>query len=205
MSPKIKGMSYFPTGPAADLPVPWYLSWERKEAWGGLCGGDAGEVHGGRASEAETRSQKRWSYRVVWPLDRQVLNEEWLQRDSSWMKNVVYCRLCIGAGRAIYSDLTGVRWEPFAVIWSDSMESETAFKRTLGNPFLPWTAFCQKELMSTLHTIFSEALPNSFRLRSSARGVLECARFILFKVYPKRIVFPPHGCEGQFMNFWWGG
>lgn len=125
-----KGMSSFPTGSAANLPVPRYLSRDRKEVRGGHCGGDAGEVHGGRASEAKTRSQKRWSYWVVWPLNRQVLNEEWLQRDSSWMKNVVYCRLCIGAGRAIYSDLTGVRWGPF-----DSMESETAFKRRLGNPF----------------------------------------------------------------------
>lgn len=66
---------------------------------------------------------------MVWPLDRQVLNEEWLQRGNSWMKNVVYCRLCICAGRAVYSDLTSFHRGPFAGIWSASMERQIAWEK----------------------------------------------------------------------------
>lgn len=77
-------------------------------------------------------------------------------------------------------DYVLVQEEPFTVIWLASVESRLQWSdltRWKARPpsregleihFSPWTAYCQKELMSTLHTIFSEALPNSFRLCSLA-------------------------------------
>lgn len=65
--------------------------------------------------------------------------------------------------------------EPFTVIWLASVEGRlTLWKARLPSRegleihFIPRMAYCQNELMSTLHTIISEALPNSFRLCSSA-------------------------------------
>lgn len=134
---------------------------------------------------------------MVWPLDRQVLNEEWLQRGNSWMKNVVYCRLCICAGRAIYSDLTNVYSGLFALIWSDLMERQTAWEKAW-KPITPIESCALSENTNVYkaydHSLHlpcheSQVMFSSHRSQKLAWTKIFLAKFLsihflLFKVYP---------------------
>lgn len=140
---------------------------------------------------------------MVWPLDRQVLNEEWLQRGNSWMKNVVYCRLCICAGRAIYSDLTNVHRGPFAVIWSDSMERQTAWEKAW-KPITPIES-CALSENANVYKAYDHSGASALSWKSGYvllpqvsetclnKGlpcrVLEHTQFLLFKVCPNVFFF----------------
>lgn len=56
------------SGAGPDIYFSWHLPRKRAGTGWGLYGGDAGEVHGGRKAEAETRPQERRGHRVVWTL-----------------------------------------------------------------------------------------------------------------------------------------
>jgi len=73
-----------PLGTEPDIRLPWHLPRKGPDAGGGLHGGDAGQVHGGRKAEAETRPQERRGHWVVWTMKRSA-DGEFSSRMCAWV------------------------------------------------------------------------------------------------------------------------
>jgi len=121
------------------------------------------------------------------------------------MKNVVFCRLCICAGRAIYSDLTNVYRGPFAVIWSDLMERRTAWEKAW-KPITPIKLCSVRnyECLQSIRLLLSICLVMKVRLccpptglrnlleqRSSLHSSWTCTSFCLKFIQYFFSLFPP--------------
>lgn len=134
------------------------------------------------------------------------------------MKNVVHCRLCICAGRAICSDLTSVpKWTVCRdLICLDGKID--CLREGLETHYSNRIMHCQRKRMSTRHTITSELLPCHESLsgyvllpqvsetclnKGLPRKVFEHTRFLSFKVCPKCFHFPPCRPSTQSMNYLW--